>query len=104
MANSRANCPGPHTQEQEFLPAYRPPYHLNLHRVWDADSQSYLPTNSTRLHGVAGRTHDAAARIRLDLLDVFPRRYRTARVRYPSSRNSGLLFGRSLPTRPSYGT
>src|SRR6266849_6723284 len=95
MANSRANCPGPHIQKQEFLPAYRPPYHLNLHRVWDADSQSHLPSNSTRLYGVAGRTHDAPARIGLDRLDVFPGRYCAARLRYPPAGNFGLLFGRT---------
>src|ERR1700674_1617265 len=92
MANSPANRSSPYTQKQEFLLAYRPTYHLNLHRVWDADSQSYLPSNSTRLYGVAGRTHDAPARIRLDRLDVFPGRYRTARLRYPPSGNFGFLF------------
>src|SRR5579864_4436926 len=95
MANSRSNRPSPYTQKQEFLTAYRPPNHFNLHRVWNADSQSYLPANSARLHSVAGWTHDATARIGFDHLDVFPGQYRAARLRYASPGNFGLLSGRA---------
>src|ERR1700730_12403594 len=91
MAHAGTDRAGPDSQEPQLYDTDRAADPADLYRLRHDYPEPNLPAGTAWLYGLEGGTRDGAARNRSDGRDVFARRHRAARLRYPSNGSVWLL-------------